>query len=747
MGSKSIGFILDFFHGYQETLWNEAVRSAGSAGISLVTFVGQSMLRGTASDVPATNKVFDLAFTPWIDSFMLSGSTLGSFISKAELMECLAPFRKRPCVSIGPCGEGFPAVVIENRSGIKALVEHLAKDHGRRRIAFISGPDGSFEAAERLASYRAGLESAALPYDAGLVYVGNFWYNTGEDAIRDFLDSRRADFDAVAAANDYMALGALRELVRRGKSVPGDVAVVGYDDVLEAECERPALTTVRQPLLAQMDAAIRALSTGEAAPRAPLATSTMIRRSCGCQSQGMELAGRSGRKDAGPASAAEIASEAVRAADLPQGSEPIVRTLADSCLAGAKNGDFERFYADAESAIYKSAEKWTSLSPWHDVLSVLRYSAYPSLGERGKVASFEGVLGRLRVLVCSLETGQHKIQRSKDNTFQESLGVALKAVGKAESLEEVGRILGDQMKTIGIRSFYFALKSDISPGCGPVIRPDEAFTLYAAYSDDADLLAGKGSRSYPARELLPADILPRRRFNFIALPVSFGLDFYGVALFEPGPMDGSTYVRIGDQVGSSVQSALLIAAEKRSEKTAAARTERIVSLARPMTSSIIEASKIASDEADAVEGVGESARVTRSDISATEEAIAKMAERARKMKEFIKVIEEISETISLLGLNAAIEAARAGKMGRGFNVIASEIRKLAESTRINAESIGKMLGELSADADESVSSARRSASAFSSLDADLAKVIVALKDVSSRMDGLSASSEELIRSM
>jgi len=745
--NKRIGFILDFFHGYQETLWKEAVASAASAGASLVTFIGQSLLRGTAGDESATNRVFDLAFSPWIDSFLLSGASLGSYISKAEYTECLKPFRKRPCVSIGPCGEGIPAILIENRTGIKALVEHLAKEHGRKRIAYISGPEGSFEAAERLASYRAGLESAGIPYDPSIVYVGNFWYNSGTDAVREFLDVRRADIDAIAAANDYMALGALRELQRRGKSIPRDLSLVGYDDALEAECETPALTTVRQPLVAQMDAAISSLVSGEGSPRAALGTSTVVRRSCGCQSRGIELAGRSAKRDQGALSAAAVAAEASRTADAPPGSEETVRALVESCIACVKEGKFDRFYADAEEAVYASSESWASVTPWQDIFSVMRSNFLSALGDAGRVESFEGAIGRLRILVSSLETARYKIMKSKDNSFQESLGVALKAVGKAESLEEVGLILRDQMKAIGLRGFYFAAKSGIATGCGPALGPDERFTLYAAFSDGADLLAGMAERSYPARDLLPQELLPRRPFNFIAMPVCFGMDFYGVALFEPGPMDGSTYVRVADQIGSSVQSALLIAAEKRSETAIAARTEKIVSLARPMTASILEASKLAADEAAAVGGVGEAARLTRSDISATEAAIAKMAERAKKMKEFIKVIEEISSTISLLGLNAAIEAARAGQKGRGFNVIASEIRKLAESTTTNAESIGAMLGELSKDAEASVSSVSRSAKAFSALDAELGKVIVALKEISSRMEGLSASSEELIRSM
>jgi sigma-B regulation protein RsbU (phosphoserine phosphatase) len=212
--SRTIGYILDVLHGYQETLWREASRESLSFGSSLVTFLGQSFVRGPALDVPATNKVFDLAFCPWIDSYLMSGATLGTYVSKAEYAECLKRYRSRPAVSIGPCGEGIPAVEIENRSGIKSMVLHLAKTHDKKRIAYVSGPEASAEASERLAGYKEGLRAAGLAFDPALVYAGNFWYSGGEAGVREFLEMRKVAFDALVAANDYMALGAMRELLR-----------------------------------------------------------------------------------------------------------------------------------------------------------------------------------------------------------------------------------------------------------------------------------------------------------------------------------------------------------------------------------------------------------------------------------------------------------------------------------------------------------------------------------------------------
>jgi hypothetical protein len=630
------------------------------------------------------------------------------------------------------------------------MVEHLAQGHGKKRIAYISGPKASVEAEERLAAYQEGLRSARLSYDPSFVYIGNFWYDGGEAAVREFLDARKIPFDAIVAANDYMALGALRELGRRGVKVPEDVAIVGYDDILEAECENPPLSTVRQPLTLQADEAFKLLLGLDARKERPaLETKLVLRRSCGCEPLNLELAGQ-GELGSGPngiPKAEDLLAKAAKAAGFKDVSDRGLGALSRSCVGGIESGSFDEFFRDAETEIYRGGDRGEDLSAWQNFFSVLRLHALRGLSSPAGAVSLENAIGRIRILIGTLEINRLRMRRSKDAAFSETLGVALKAVGKAETLTDLGAILRDQMRSIGLRSFYFAVKADIAPGCGPVLADAADFVLYAALCDGVDALAERGPRTYPAKDFLPAELLPKRPFNFIAMPVSFGLDFYGVAVYEPGPVDGSTYTRINDQVGTAVQSALLIEAGRKAEKLIEARSEKIVSLARPISVSVVEASRIAQEEAAKVEALGESARRTRSDIANAEKTIQNMAERARAIKEFAKVIEDISSTISLLGLNAAIEAARAGKMGRGFNVIATEIRKLAESTHANVESIGKTLVLLSTDAESSVAAVKRSSQAFSSLDTELGKVMSALKDMSSRMVSLSDSSEELIRSM
>ncbi|MGW5399519.1 LacI family DNA-binding transcriptional regulator [Streptomyces sp. NPDC003952] len=131
----------------------------------------------------------------------------------------------------------------DNRGGAREAVRYLLS-RGRRQIAHIAGPLDQTSATDRLDGYR----DVLLDADPALVAEGDFTAAGGARAMAELLE-RCPDLDAVFAANDLMATGALGVLRERGRSVPGDVALVGFDDAeLVAEGADPPLTTVRQDI-------------------------------------------------------------------------------------------------------------------------------------------------------------------------------------------------------------------------------------------------------------------------------------------------------------------------------------------------------------------------------------------------------------------------------------------------------------------------------------------------------------------
>jgi LacI family transcriptional regulator len=159
-----------------------------------------------------------------------------------------ATARELPVVVTGRTlkAPGLAALNFDNFEGARLATHHLLA-LGHRRIAFISGdlkhPDGR----ERLRGYRAALEAAGLPYEAGLVMPGNFTEASGLSAVERLIDSREA-FTAIFAANDQMAFGAGLGLHRRRLRVPADVSLVGFDDLLVSVYAIPPLSTVHHPV-------------------------------------------------------------------------------------------------------------------------------------------------------------------------------------------------------------------------------------------------------------------------------------------------------------------------------------------------------------------------------------------------------------------------------------------------------------------------------------------------------------------
>ena len=164
---------------------------------------------------------------------------LAPHLSEDELADALPAGTSAVLINTRDDVGGHPAVRLDNAAGARAVAEHLVA-LGRKRIVHIAGAAGNIEAQERADAFRNALEAQA-GVSVELVQ-GDFSEESGEAAIRGLLESGQK-FDAVFAANDMMAIGALQALRQAGLRVPQDVAVVGFDDVPLAR--HLGLTTVR----------------------------------------------------------------------------------------------------------------------------------------------------------------------------------------------------------------------------------------------------------------------------------------------------------------------------------------------------------------------------------------------------------------------------------------------------------------------------------------------------------------------
>jgi len=177
------------------------------------------------------------------------------------------------------------AVGCENARGGEMATRHLL-DLGRRRIAFFgSNTDESPEFKRRYEGYASALAAAGLEPDPGLQFASDTLETSGMAAALRLLDSG-ADFDAIFAASDLIAIGAIRQLRKAGLRVPDDVSVVGFDDIHAARYLSPSLTTVRQDTReaaeALVDRLLRLID-GERVDSVLLEPNLVVRASCGAR--------------------------------------------------------------------------------------------------------------------------------------------------------------------------------------------------------------------------------------------------------------------------------------------------------------------------------------------------------------------------------------------------------------------------------------------------------------------------------
>jgi LacI family transcriptional regulator len=182
-------------------------------------------------------------------------STLRLFIHRRSLLPVIAIEREYHIPQVS-------SLLVDSEQGAFTATTHLI-DQGRRRIAMIAGPSSGASSAtygrvQREQGYRRALAESGREVDARLIVEGTWRYPSGQDAMRQLLALDDPP-DAVFAANDMMALGAMSVVRDAGLSVPDDVALVGFDNVPMTALTTPALTTMAMPMTQLGAAAARLL--------------------------------------------------------------------------------------------------------------------------------------------------------------------------------------------------------------------------------------------------------------------------------------------------------------------------------------------------------------------------------------------------------------------------------------------------------------------------------------------------------
>ena len=318
-----------------------------------------------------------------------------------------------PVLFVG-AGEEGPAIVADNEGGIRQAIDHLI-EHGHRKIVFIAGSreDIQGDTGVRLNAYREALEAHDLPVDSRLIVYGRHVYDGGYRAMQEILASGRT-FSAVLASNDESAMGAMQALREAGMEIPGDVAVIGFDDRPEGLVQVPALTTIHVPLfdigyrsVVRMFEYLTGKGTHEATTSVP--TRLIVRESCGCD-QRREI------YEIGQVDSAEQLVQLVSGGIFNQvhsitqrASLSIGQRLVTAYITALEERDDGVFLRELADVLQNATDQESAAPIWHSVVSMLEKGGAALLAERGvDQAGSLGLVEKARHYISNQLTRIHR---------------------------------------------------------------------------------------------------------------------------------------------------------------------------------------------------------------------------------------------------------------------------------------------------------------------------------------------------
>ena len=566
-----IGVLFDSVRGtYQTTLLAGLADAASRREVSLAVFAG-GVIGAAGTEGMHRNFVFDLCDADSIDGAVILGGALGNALGPSAVDALCARLAPLPMASLALGPSNVPCLTLDEEPGMRQALEHLLTRHGCRRIGFIRGPAVNAEAERRYAIYRAVLAERGLPIDPALICEGNFEKGSGEAAVELLVDERRVQFDGLVACNDYMALGAMGALEERGLQVPSDVAVIGFDDVEEARFSTPPLTTIRQPLYQQGEAALdlvlAQLEGRQVALRGNAPTELVVRQSCGCLS-GLVRPGR-----AGPVTMTETPLDSLLAEHGEDLQREIARSVHGSDTALSAGWDrqlldaFEAELRGAGAGLFASTlnrllttvvASGDDVSAWQRMISALRKLLLPSLpSEPLRWVQAEDLWHEARILIADLAERAQAQHRLHTERLAHALTVSGAALLATQQVTALTAAVGAQLPRLGIPGAWMTLTDRASESAGATAQ------MEIVLAHDVERAPG-GSEPAPGTKLAPTALLPAvieplaRRASIIVEPLYFHDRTLGCLLMEMGPREGIVYESLAEQVSSALEGARLV---------------------------------------------------------------------------------------------------------------------------------------------------------------------------------------------
>jgi signal transduction histidine kinase/DNA-binding LacI/PurR family transcriptional regulator/AraC-like DNA-binding protein len=457
-----------------------------------------------------------------------------------------------PIVFAGSVHRG-PGVVADNKAGVRQALLHLIQ-HGHQQIAFISGRDrdDDSDSTERLRSYKQVLMEVGIPVVDELIVSGNHTYEGGREAIEILLLKKNL-FTAVLASNDQSAVGAMDALRDRGLLVPHDIAVIGFDDRLEAKSQVPLLTTVRFPMFEMGYQALHYVFDRIAHPDSIMSvkripTHLVIRESCGCtHHSALTMLNPSKKKILSEANIYQDVAYAIyketQRFTLAEISYLCGR-LMDALLLSLRSDDPHPFTATMYQVLDYASREGEDLYAWQNMVTTLRErkDEICKLVNCKDPEKIIALLDSARVQISEVTRG-HSSKVSIQRSFAfANIGQLTSQLFTVKSENEIFSALAENLPLIGISSTVIGIYEN------PTETPHSDLELL--YSTNTRLQRKKIKCT--AKNIIPVDSKNNANSNcHMFVPIHMGENSTGFVSFETRQFDFTTL--IAQQIASAMQ--------------------------------------------------------------------------------------------------------------------------------------------------------------------------------------------------
>ncbi|MDR2591418.1 MAG: SpoIIE family protein phosphatase [Chitinispirillales bacterium] len=563
---KNICLLLEGVAGlYYASLWPGIVDCAKENGCNVVCFAGGALRISPQNPYEVQrNIIYNHIDTSKFDGVIISG-TLNNFISEMEFAKFMERFSALPTVSLAPALEHIPAVIVDNASGMRGLISHLAHSHDCKKFAFISGPKGNLDADQRLDFFRKYLKELGIACDEERIATGDFSRNGGYKATLDLL-KRGIEFDALVTANDETALGAIEALLESNVRVPEDVAVTGFDDIEESALTTPPLTTVQQPLYEIGRTAVELLVTkmnGKEVPRrTSLQTPLSIRQSCGCFINPNHALDRRTFSIIQRLSnnidhlKEHLTSELFSFVAMEMGAsidDEDLREIASSFfdeVEGTRTGVFLSALNRMVRAATLAAAESDDILQWQKILVTIRKFTQGLDPARAEIA--DNLLHDSYNLFSEAATRQqaHKrLQAEQKAALMRSVG---HSIANSFDIPTLSQAIVKMFPRLEINDFSLSLYDKSTKdflNSKPII---------ALRHGKKDSMA-QNDMFFPTKDLVLGGLKDSQEpYHVIVQPLHFKNEQLGMAVFKDGPLTGYIYDIVGEHLSGALQGALLM---------------------------------------------------------------------------------------------------------------------------------------------------------------------------------------------